>query len=386
MPTQYHLPAITDPTGQTAPPGAKPKVTTTLWEDEGTLCFQVEARSICVARREDNDMINGTKLLNVAGMTRGRRDGILKGEKNRHVVKAGAMHLKGVWIPYDRALDFANKEKIIDLLYPLFVTDIKSVLYHPSNYARTAQVLSAAEKRKAEVAAAKEGNALPAPSSTPGVSTPLSATSGQAPGSAPHSNGAASLDRLVSPPPGAPGAGQGHAGAPSSSHYMGYPSSLPAPDYRYPTGPQTSAGPAPGSVSAPTGGPAAGPATANDGTSGAGAPTTAANGSAAPSDSNGGYSLPQISSYQDNQSPLLPDSNNSTGASTSASNDYNPSTTPMTDSLPHTPSSLQHTQLEENKHSGSSPRLYHKESSPLVRAAPGGEEPPLKRLKADSKE
>lgn len=42
-------------------------------------------------------MINGTKLLNVAGMTRGRRDGILKSEKLRHVVKIGPMHLKGVW-------------------------------------------------------------------------------------------------------------------------------------------------------------------------------------------------------------------------------------------------------------------------------------------------
>ncbi len=45
----------------------------------------------------DNHMINGTKLLNVAGMTRGRRDGILKSEKIRHVVKIGPMHLKGVW-------------------------------------------------------------------------------------------------------------------------------------------------------------------------------------------------------------------------------------------------------------------------------------------------
>lgn len=42
-------------------------------------------------------MINGTKLLNVAGMTRGRRDGILKSEKVRNVVKIGPMHLKGVW-------------------------------------------------------------------------------------------------------------------------------------------------------------------------------------------------------------------------------------------------------------------------------------------------
>jgi hypothetical protein len=49
----------------------------------------------CVS--SDNHMINGTKLLNVAGMTRGRRDGILKSEKVRHVVKIGPMHLKGVW-------------------------------------------------------------------------------------------------------------------------------------------------------------------------------------------------------------------------------------------------------------------------------------------------
>ena len=41
-----------DTTGQIAPAGMKPRVTATLWEDEGSLCFQVEARGICVARRE----------------------------------------------------------------------------------------------------------------------------------------------------------------------------------------------------------------------------------------------------------------------------------------------------------------------------------------------
>ncbi|TVY58683.1 Cell pattern formation-associated protein STUA [Lachnellula cervina] len=122
-----------DTTGQTAPPGMKPKVTATLWEDEGTLCFQVDVKGTCVARREDNHMINGTKLLNVAGMTRGRRDGILKAEKQKHVVKIGPMHLKGVWIPFERALEFANKEKITELLYPLFVHNIGSLLYHPVN-------------------------------------------------------------------------------------------------------------------------------------------------------------------------------------------------------------------------------------------------------------
>ncbi|KAJ9209244.1 hypothetical protein DTO166G4_9163 [Paecilomyces variotii] len=139
-----------DTTGQIAPPGAKPRVTATLWEDEGSLCYQVEAKGVCVARREDNHMINGTKLLNVAGMTRGRRDGILKSEKIRHVVKIGPMHLKGVWIPFERALDFANKEKITDLLYPLFVHNIGGLLYHPTNQTRTNMVVHESQQRRLE--------------------------------------------------------------------------------------------------------------------------------------------------------------------------------------------------------------------------------------------
>jgi protein SOK2 len=86
-----------DTSGQVAPPGLKPLVTASLWEDEATVCFQVEAKGVCVARREDNHMINGTKLLNVAGMTRGCRDGILKSEKAGNVVRIGPMHLKGMW-------------------------------------------------------------------------------------------------------------------------------------------------------------------------------------------------------------------------------------------------------------------------------------------------
>ncbi|SAL97914.1 hypothetical protein [Absidia glauca] len=112
-------------------PIQRPKLTTTVWEDEGTVCYQVDAKSVCVARRQDNDMINGTKLLNVVGMSRGKRDGILKNEKGRVVVKVGAMHLKGVWITFERAKDLAAKFKITDLLYPLF-TDDPSVYLCPS--------------------------------------------------------------------------------------------------------------------------------------------------------------------------------------------------------------------------------------------------------------
>lgn len=103
-------------------------VITTMWEDENTLCYQVEANGVNVVRRADNNFINGTKLLNVTKMTRGRRDGILKAEKVRHVVKIGSMHLKGVWIPFERAQLMAQRENILDCLYPLFVPDIEGIL------------------------------------------------------------------------------------------------------------------------------------------------------------------------------------------------------------------------------------------------------------------
>lgn len=164
--SQQYPPHNFDHTGQVAPPGMKPRVTATLWEDEGSLCFQVEAKGVCVARREDNHMINGTKLLNVAGMTRGRRDGILKSEKTRHVVKIGPMHLKGVWIPFERALEFANKEKITEQLYPLFVHDIGALLYHPSNQSRTGTAGMAAMDRARNPAPMHPGRFIPGPSNT----------------------------------------------------------------------------------------------------------------------------------------------------------------------------------------------------------------------------
>lgn len=129
------------------PLAGRHRVTTTLWEDEGTLCFQVDAKGVCVARRHDNNMINGTKLLNVCGMSRGKRDGILKNEKERIVVKVGAMHLKGVWIAFNRGKQLAEQHGIADALYPLFEPNIQSFLYHPDNYPRTAAVMAAAQER-----------------------------------------------------------------------------------------------------------------------------------------------------------------------------------------------------------------------------------------------
>ena len=51
-------------------------------------------------------------------------------------------------IPFERALDFANREKITELLYPLFVHNIGALLYHPTNSSRTNMVMQAAERRK----------------------------------------------------------------------------------------------------------------------------------------------------------------------------------------------------------------------------------------------
>jgi hypothetical protein len=60
-------------------------------------------------------------------------------EEKRHVVKIGPVHLGGFWIPFERALDLANKENITDILYPLFVHNIGSLLYDPSNISQRAE-------------------------------------------------------------------------------------------------------------------------------------------------------------------------------------------------------------------------------------------------------
>lgn len=103
----------------------KPRIATTFWESEKTTCFQVQAHKVVVSRRESDDYVNGTKLLNVTGMTRGKRDGLLKTEKGRVVIRNGPMNLKGVWIPFNRASEIARNEGVDKLLYPLFVNQIR---------------------------------------------------------------------------------------------------------------------------------------------------------------------------------------------------------------------------------------------------------------------
>lgn len=71
-------------------------------------------------------------------------------------------------IPFERALDFANKEKITDLLYPLFVHNIGGLLYHPANQSRTNMVVHDSQQRRLE------GSQAPRGSQTPQAGPPLS--------------------------------------------------------------------------------------------------------------------------------------------------------------------------------------------------------------------
>lgn len=53
-------------------------------------------------------------------------------------------------IPFERALEFANKEKITDLLYPLFVHNIGELLCHPTNSSQTNMLVHDSQQRRLE--------------------------------------------------------------------------------------------------------------------------------------------------------------------------------------------------------------------------------------------
>ncbi|KAJ1661964.1 hypothetical protein EV178_006263 [Coemansia sp. RSA 1646] len=219
----YHESYATSPTAAAAAaayyPPARARLTTTLWEDEQTLVYQVDCRGICVARRHDDNMINGTKLLNVVGMSRGKRDGILKNEKGRRVVKVGPMHLKGVWIPFDRARFLAEQFKVLDVLFPIFQPDPNSYLYgtipitsptsaaglptstDPYTAAAAASGYSQLAATRAQEAYDPTNNAAAAAAVAAAVNTPA-ATAGTTPAgssTASHSHSASLTQAMVSP-------------------------------------------------------------------------------------------------------------------------------------------------------------------------------------------
>lgn len=48
-------------------------------------------------RCADTDYVNCTKLINMVGLTRGKRDLILKRESTKVIFRQGNLQLKGVW-------------------------------------------------------------------------------------------------------------------------------------------------------------------------------------------------------------------------------------------------------------------------------------------------
>lgn len=98
-------------------------------------------------------------------------------------------------------MDFANKEKITELLYPLFVHNIGALLYHPTNSNRTNAVMAAAERRKLETK--QQGGILGPPGSQPpslhhhhSMTNPVASHVSQPPHSiAPHPGSRPNLDR-----------------------------------------------------------------------------------------------------------------------------------------------------------------------------------------------
>ncbi|GAA5980303.1 hypothetical protein JCM5350_000937 [Sporobolomyces pararoseus] len=122
-------------------------VYTTLWEDELTVVLSVEVNGHPVARRIDNNWINCTKLLNAAGLSRGKKDTILKNEENRQVFRRGASNLKGVWLPFESALRLAGQTGLLSKLYTLFAPNILTWLFIPLNLARTVSFVEACRDR-----------------------------------------------------------------------------------------------------------------------------------------------------------------------------------------------------------------------------------------------
>jgi hypothetical protein len=88
-----------DNTGQIKPHGMEATLTVTFWKEEVTMVYSVGVNGCTVARRENDRLVNGTKMLNtaVSNITRTERDELLKLEKTRHIVTTGPQFLKGVW-------------------------------------------------------------------------------------------------------------------------------------------------------------------------------------------------------------------------------------------------------------------------------------------------
>ncbi|KAJ1905365.1 hypothetical protein IWQ60_012300 [Tieghemiomyces parasiticus] len=85
--------------------------------------YRLDINGYTVCRRVRDNYVNGTKLLNTTGITRGKRDAALKTIPGRDVVRAGPMYVKGVWIPLTNARALAGRYDVLNCLGRLLADD-----------------------------------------------------------------------------------------------------------------------------------------------------------------------------------------------------------------------------------------------------------------------
>lgn len=110
-------------------PGKGVVIDKIYWREEMTFCYQLMKGFKKISRRADTNFINGTKLMSACDITRGRRDGILRAEKIRYIVRDGPMDLQGVWIPFERARRLAIICGFYNTVESLFAYDLE-FFYH----------------------------------------------------------------------------------------------------------------------------------------------------------------------------------------------------------------------------------------------------------------
>ncbi|KAM7198220.1 hypothetical protein V8F20_006247 [Naviculisporaceae sp. PSN 640] len=88
------------------------------------LCVSFEG-AFPICRRLDDDMINGTQLLYALGRGKCEVEWVnrtLRAERQKQIVISHRFSImQGIWIPFERALGYANKTSTVERLYPLFV-------------------------------------------------------------------------------------------------------------------------------------------------------------------------------------------------------------------------------------------------------------------------
>ena len=88
----------------------------------GVNVYEMEVNSVAVMRRQNDDWLNATQILKVAGVEKGRRTKILEKEiqtGEHEKVQGGYGKYQGTWIPFQRGLEVCRQYGVEDVLTKL---------------------------------------------------------------------------------------------------------------------------------------------------------------------------------------------------------------------------------------------------------------------------